>query len=141
MDIQLDAKLDLILKKLDAIIDGQTDTTLANRSTTQAAPKADDREVASDSELDGKYGNPQIRKDPPRWTGESYVGRPFSEASSKYLDRLASFLDWRAGKNEEKGDEQSLKYANYDRRDAARARGWARRNAAQESALNDANMF
>lgn len=81
--------------------------------------------VASERELDSEHGDPIIRKDPPRWSGESFVGAHYSEATPEYLDDLASFNDWKASKNE--GVEAKKKYAAYDRRDAARARGWAAR--------------
>lgn len=83
--------------------------------------------TASERELDSQYGNPDVRKDPPRWEGESYKGSPYSQCSPEYLDSLAGFLEWQAGKDEEKGDEKSRKYAGYKLKDAARARGWAKR--------------
>ena len=64
---------------------------------------------ASDADLDGEYGDPEIRKDPPRWTGESFATRHYSQSTPEFLDNLAGFIDWKAGK------------------DAARARGWAKR--------------
>jgi hypothetical protein len=83
--------------------------------------------VADDADLDSQYGNPVIRKDPTKWQGPSYVGRTYSECSPEYLDSLAGLLDWKAGKNAQDPDEKKQKYAAYDRRDAARARGWAAR--------------
>lgn len=87
-------------------------------------------EVATDADLDGKYGNEPVRKDPPKWIkdgGASYVGRRLSECPAEYLDAVASFADWRRGKDEQKGDEQGMKNAGYAARDAARARGHAAR--------------
>ncbi len=81
--------------------------------------------VANDAELDGQYGDPLIKRDPSRWHGESFVGCTYSQATPDYLDAMASFKDWTAGKNDE--NEAKKKYAAYDRRDAARARGWAAR--------------
>lgn len=81
--------------------------------------------VASDSELDSEKGDPQIRKDPPRWKGESMVGRRFSECPSAYLDVLAEFRDF-TGTRPLPGKDP--KYAQYDLKDAARARGWSLRN-------------
>lgn len=86
-------------------------------------------DVADASDLDGQYGDPEVRKDPPRWNGESYVGRPFSTCPSDYLRQLAGFFDWQAGKDEESGNTHKGKpTAPYRRQDAARARGWAKRN-------------
>ena len=89
-----------------------------------AAPVGD---VASDAELDAKYGDPEIRKDPSRWEGASYVGRRYSQTEPAYLDSLAGFLAWKASKNQEEGDPARAKFIAFDRRDAKLARGWARR--------------
>lgn len=82
-------------------------------------------EVASDSDLDGEHGNPVVRKDPKLWKGASFEGKKFSQCSPEYLESVASLCDWKAKKND--ADPEKQKYAAYDRRDAARARGWARR--------------
>lgn len=81
--------------------------------------------VAPDADLDGKYGNPVVRKDPPRWDGQSFAGKFYSECPPEYLDNLASFLEWRATKEE--AEPEKARYAAYSRRDAARARGWSAR--------------
>lgn len=81
--------------------------------------------VASERELDSEHGDPIIRKDPPRWSGESFVGCHYSQTTPEYLDEVAGFKDWQASKND--GVEAKKKYAAYDRKDAARARGWAAR--------------
>lgn len=95
--------------------------------------------AASDADLDGQWGNPEVKKNPPRWQGDSCVGRRLSECPPEFLDELAAFSDWKAGKDEEKakqhdeyeGEEDEAakkrKYAGYARKDAARARGWAAR--------------
>jgi hypothetical protein len=85
--------------------------------------------VADDADLDGQYGDPEVRKDPKQWLndgGASYAGRRMSECPSDYLLAVASFYEWRAGKEE--AEPEKAKYAAYSRRDAARARGWAARN-------------
>lgn len=79
-------------------------------------------------DIDGKYGNPTVRRDPPKWTGESYKDHPYSECPPDYLRQLAGFLTWQADKDEQKvDDEKAVKYAGYKRTDAARARAWADR--------------
>jgi hypothetical protein len=83
--------------------------------------------VADDADLDGQWGDPEVRKDPKRWDGESQVGKRFSECPAEFLRTLASFFIWQAEKDEKSGDEQKIKYAGYKRRDAARALGWAKR--------------
>ena len=116
------AQLKRIEGKLDALLArGSMSRPAAGGTSTRAGA------VAPDSDLDSKYGDPSIRKDPPRWTGESFAGLTYSACSPEYLDELAIFLDWKAGKNEEDGSPEKLKFAGYDRKDAARARGWAAR--------------
>lgn len=95
--------------------------------------------VASDADLDGQYGNPVVRIDPKRgWEGESMRGRTFSDCPPEYLEALANFLDW-AAQNPQPGKEQ---YASRNAKDAARARGWARRNSQRvETPRADDNPF
>jgi hypothetical protein len=85
--------------------------------------------VADDRDLDSEYGNFSIKRDPPRWNGQSYVGYKLSETEPEYLDVLASFKDWQADKDEEQGkkDAKGRPTAPMNRKDAARARGWAAR--------------
>jgi hypothetical protein len=83
--------------------------------------------VADDADLDGKFGDPPVRFAPRRFAGgEQYVGRTYSECPSDFLDALAEALEWSAN-NPKPGKDP--KYSDYDRKDAARARGWSRRNA------------
>jgi len=90
--------------------------------------------VASDYDLDGEYGDEIIKKDPPRWKGESFAGCKMSQCSSEYLRQLAGFSDWKADKDTEQGTYKNAKgetvptKPQYARKTAARARGWAKRN-------------
>jgi hypothetical protein len=102
-------------------IEGKIDQLLAAKS---GAPSV---QVADDADLDGQWGDPEVRKDPKRWDGESMVGKRFSQCPAEFLRTLASFFIWQAEKDEKSGDEQKIKYAGYKRRDAARALGWAKR--------------
>lgn len=91
-------------------------------SRPASAPGPNVPGIAPDSDLDSKYGNPAIRaKDPRDWTGESQLGKPFSECPPEYLDMVAARLDYFAG------NETDEKKARYNRLDASRARGWAKR--------------
>lgn len=91
--------------------------------------------VASDEDLDGDHGDPEVRKDPTAkyWQGPSFVGERFSRTASDYLDAMAKYKDACAHMKERDGGEAKLKYAGYDRRDAARARGWAARLRARDA--------
>lgn len=104
------------------ILEQQVTSLLASRTVVKPAATT---EAATDAELDARYGNPAVRRNPPRWDGESFEGRPFSACPPEFLETLASFLEWRATKEEaEPGKE---KYAVYSRKDARLAKGWARR--------------
>ena len=102
--------------------------------TRPAATSGDAGGIASDYEMEGQYGDPVIKKDPPKWTGETCVGKPFSQCPPDYLMSLAGFLDWKAGKTLEDADTSRHKFADYDRKDARRARGWAARLRAKPAA-------
>lgn len=105
-------------------------------ATPQPAPVAVSNDgppegaVADARDLDGPYGNPEIRRDPPRWTGPSFVGRRFSDATPEYLESLAGFLDWKARESDKKGElaKGGTPKSKFVRLDASRARGWAKRN-------------
>jgi len=86
-------------------------------------------DIAEDDDLDGKFGNEPIRKNPTPtyWKGPSYIGKRFSECPPEYLDALAKYKDVCAKLTEKGGDASKKKFVEYDRRDAARARGWAKR--------------
>lgn len=79
--------------------------------------------MASEQELDGPYGNPVVKFVPTRWGGEDFRGKRFSECTPEFLDVLASALQWSADNPQEgKG-----RFVEFNRKDAARARGWAAR--------------
>lgn len=93
----------------------------------QASPSTAPAPAPVAVDIDGKYGDPTIKRDPPKWTGDSYEGFNFSQCPPDYLRALAGFLIWQADKDEKKDDEKARKYAIYKRTDAARARAWADR--------------
>lgn len=127
---RLDEKLSLLVSHLGA----------DKKSEAQGGDRSEKAEVATDDELDGEWGNPEVRKDPPAkyWKKGtpaelldiSCVGMRFSDCPADYLEALAKYKEssaWVKEKNSP-NDEQQMKYASYDRRDARRARGWALRN-------------
>jgi hypothetical protein len=91
----------------------------------QTAPAATGRtipRVASDSDLDGKYGDPVVRAKSPRdWSGEDQLGKPFSQCPPAYLELVADRLDYFNTL------EPDAKKQTYQALDASRARGWAAR--------------
>ena len=130
-DMSIDEKLDEVLHVLQKF--GERMTNIEKRMATltvKQAVSSSKVEPADDSDLDGQHGDPVVKKDPPKWTGDSFVGCKFSECSAEFLDNLAGFKMWQAGKEEAKekaGDEAAGKKAWYARKDAARAAGWSRR--------------
>ena len=85
--------------------------------------------VADEDDLDSKFGNEPIKRDPTQtyWKGSGFVGKRPSECTPEYLDARAKYLDTCAKMKEKDGTDAKKKYAAYDRADAARARGWAKR--------------
>lgn len=77
---------------------------------------------ASDKDLDGQRGDPVVKFVPRGWR-PIYKGKRFSGCDPEFLDALAESLAWSA-EHPREGKEQ---YAQYDKLDSARARGWARR--------------
>lgn len=120
------------LEKLEAVVSAQA-SDLAELKRIIAGIGAvfggGGAEIADDDELDSKFGNAPVAKDPTDrfWKGPRFVGKRLSECSPEYLDALAKYKDVCAKLKEKDGGEAKLKYASYDRADAARARGWARR--------------
>ena len=112
-----------IIERLDRI------EKALNAKTAKANAKAADGEVADDFDLDGKYGNEPIKRDPSAkyWSGDSFVGKTMSECTAEYLDALAKWNDAKAYMTEKEADPEKQKYAGYNRKSARRARGWAKR--------------
>lgn len=86
--------------------------------------------VASDRELDSKYGDPEVRVSKLRdWTGLSMKGRKYSQCPAEFLDQLAELHEYSARKADEKGEktDKGKPVGDFRRRDARLARGWAQR--------------
>lgn len=124
----------LILAQL-ATVNAKLDILLAGAGKSAAVPAGNGARtngggtVASDADLDSQYGDPVVKSCPKRWTGENFAGRRYSETSPEFLECVAEFKDWQAGKD----DEADAKDANgrpksyWPKMDAARARGHAKR--------------
>lgn len=110
---RIEQKLDEVLKHMKAI----------PGATTEFVEK-----TADDADLDGKYGNPEVRFTLKGW--EDMVGRKFSECPSEFLEEYAKFLINLAKKNAK--DPVKSKYAGWNAKDAARAKGWAFRNKGKD---------
>jgi len=116
-------------KRIESKIDRLLAHLGATQQTRTASPTGGGGEVASDSELDGQYGDKLIKKDPPRYKGPPLAPCNMSEGSPEWLDALASFCDWRASRDDETNavDDKGRPKSYWAKKDAALARGWARR--------------
>lgn len=87
------------------------------------------KEIASDEDLDSKYGDPEVKLTPRDWTGDSFKGLHMSQCPARFLEMLAEMFDYFAVQAEKtnKLTTTGKPVAPYNRRDAARARGWAKR--------------
>jgi len=99
-----------------------------NQAATTSLP------VAGDDLLMKDWGNPEIKKDPPRWAGESFVGKLMSECSPEYLNEYAGFYDWKASKGREENpprlNSKGKPWFETDELVAKLARGWAKHRRA-----------
>lgn len=90
-------------------------------------PVASGPRIADDRDLDSKYGDPAVKFNPKDWSGESFKGSPMSLCPPDFLDQLAESFDYFAEKNAGVLTTSGQPKAEFDRRAARRARGWARR--------------
>jgi hypothetical protein len=114
-DEQLLSEILAIVKRIDAKLN--------------AAKAGGEGEVASDADLDSQYGDETIKRDPSAkyWKGGTLAGLRMSECPADYLLAYAKYKDACAFMNAKEGKEEKAKYVGYDRKSAARARGWAAR--------------
>ena len=115
-----------VLRSIDTTLKAML--SLAQLRTAKARAAAP-KDIASDRDLDGKHGDPVVNmKDPRDWTGPTMKGSRFSDCPADYLDLLADRFDYFAQKAEDTNEEYNGKpVAPFRRKDAARARGWAKR--------------
>lgn len=119
------AQLRLRVIALEAKVAGGGATTPAREG--QQEPK-DVRFLATQLH----WADNPIRRDPPKWTGPSGMGfAPSNPAiSAEYLDDLASFTEWKAGKDKTNPDaKKNAKGKPYWEGDLLMAsvyRGWAK---------------
>lgn len=119
-----------LLRGVTALIKGGG---AGNANGAAAGAPGQPQPPAPASELDSRFGNPTVRKDPKRWAGPSYIGARYSECPTDYLIETAESYEYFAAKDAQKPDarkhEKSGKFWwELNLKDAARARGWAARN-------------
>lgn len=115
-----------VLRSIDATLKAML--ALA-QPRTAAARASQPKPVASDRDLDGKYGDPVVKVMPRDWHGATYKNRKFSECPPNLLDQLAEMFEYFAGQADTKNERTNSgkPVGDYRRQDAARARGWAKR--------------
>lgn len=108
-----------LLRSIDASL------KLLVKQQQTSTPKA----VATDRDLDSKWGDPLLKFKPRDWTGASFKDRHFSQCPPELLDLVADSLEWFGKQADEKGERTNAgkPVGDYKRSDAARARGWAKR--------------
>ncbi len=113
-----------LLKSIDASL-----KQLVAASKTAAAAPVTVAGAASEAELDGKFGDPEIKRDPKRWLGASMVGKRYSETTPDYLQCVADFKAWQAQKDDEAKavDDKGRPKSHWAHKDRALALGWAAR--------------
>lgn len=108
-------------------IDASLKVLVAAHRATAVASGA----VADALDLDGKYGDEVVRFNPRDWNGDDIKGAKMSACPPEALELLAKAYDYFAQKNEKdnKRTDAGKPVWEYDKRSAARARGWAQRKA------------
>lgn len=126
----LEERMDRIEQKLDALLAQlRAGGGAARNGATNGGAASGGPEVASDADLDGPRGNPEVRFSPRRWSGADHKGRRFSDCEPEFLDMLAEAYEWFAQRDDESGavDKNGTPKSRWSRLDASRARGWAAR--------------
>lgn len=115
----------LVLKSIDHSLKELVAIARQKRGGAASSQQA----VASPRDLDGKYGDPEIKFEPRDWQGDSCKGLHMSQCPAEFLDLIAETFDYFAQKAAESNELTSSgkPVADYKRKDAARARGWAAR--------------
>jgi len=88
----------------------------------------------ADVDLDAPDADEVVKVKPRDWTGDDYKGTRMSLCAPAFLETLAEVYDYFATKNDSEGavDAKGRPKSFYDRRTAARARGWAARLRARD---------
>lgn len=115
-----------VLRSIDSTLKAML--ALAQQRTAQVRA-SQPKTIASDRDLDGKYGDPVLKFMPRDWTGPTFKNRAFSECPPELLDLVAESNEWFATQADAKHEmtAKGKPVADYKRQDAARARGWAKR--------------
>lgn len=125
--------IDDVLARL-SVIEAKVDRLLAG----VAAPSAPTGEAFPDARLSEVWADKEIKKDPPRYSGPTMVGRRFSTATAEWHETNASYLDWKAQKGREETpvrlNNKGKPWHESDTFEAKLCRAWAKRLRAGSAA-------
>jgi hypothetical protein len=99
-----------------ARIEEKLDRLLGAKPASSGGPA-----IATEYEMSGDKGDPKVRTTPRDWKGQDFKGCNLSATTPEFCDLYAEMLEYFAGKNPD------AKKAEWDRKDARRARGWSKR--------------
>lgn len=122
---RIEQKLDEVLKIVGSLPSGGAAATSGEYQQA----------TCTDAELDDKYGNPEVRLVPSKWTGQDYLGWKYGDCSPEFLDEMSNMLD-AIGRKQSK-DPAKARNAKWSAKDAARARAWAARLRAKAAEAGD----
>lgn len=127
-------------------IDASLKTLVANARPPQgAAPAKNAGAVATDREMSGRFGDPQIRFNPNTWPRDQgdFVGKTMSQCPPEFLTAYAVAKESMGQKADREGTvaNNGKPKGDYDRLDARVARGWAQRNQGKTTARPSAPGF
>ena len=96
-----------------------------------AAQHAGEVVPLADHQLENDWANKIVSKDPRRWTGESMVGRRYSDCSAEWHDSMAGLCEFKAQKGREETPvrlkNNGRPWHESDAFEAKLCRAWARR--------------
>lgn len=115
-----------LLRSIDATLKALVDIV---QPLIMQARAAQPKVIASDRDLDGKWGDPVLKFNPRDWTGPSFKNRRLSECPPALLDMVAETFEYFARQSDANNErtDAGKRVSDYKRADAARARGWAKR--------------
>jgi len=121
-------RIAIVLERIASVKSSGATSPVAN--TSQAVSR-NHVEPASDDDLDGQYGDPEIKyglkekywKEQP----DQFQGKHYSACTPKYLRATAQYKSAVAYMADKEGTEDSEKKSFYAKLDAGRAIGWAKR--------------
>lgn len=89
-------------------------------------------EPLSDDMLHKSWADKRVKRDPPKWGGESKIGMLYSQVESDWHESNAGFCDWKAAKGAAevpvRCNKEGKPWHESDTFEAKLCRAWARRN-------------